>query len=144
MTIPAHEMGDREVVFHHVDADTGRNTVLAIGRMLEWCKAQKLEVHRIPVDPAFVSFCFQNRGIEPHRLARLTAAQCKEPLIFCRWYDDTFLLADGHHRYVRISLDGGRWCNGWILTPEQWEPFVVDGADEATPQILQTMFSGIV
>lgn len=142
MGIPAEEIGIRETVFSYV-LDDGKNIVFAVDRLLAWCKAQKLTIYKIPVDPVFVSYCRENRGIEQHRLDQLTIKQCREPLLFCTWYDESQLLVDGHHRYVNLGNRGSKWCRGWVLKPAQWEPFLVDGFGSLTSSELMSMSSGL-
>jgi len=142
MAIPASAIGIREAVFSYV-LDDGKNVVFAVDRLLSWCKATKPTVFKIPVDPAFVEYCRKNRGIEQHRLDQLTVHQCREPLIFCTWYDESQLLVDGHHRYVKLGLRGSRWCKGWVLKPAQWEPFLVEGLGSLTSSELMGVPSGL-
>jgi hypothetical protein len=97
----------------------------------------------IPVDMEFVNFCLEHRGIEPHRLARLTTEICSRPLLMCTQSDGSQLIVDGHHRYVRIGIDGGKQALAWILPERVWRPYTVAGTQDRDRAELLGSFSGL-
>lgn len=135
----------KEKVFTWQNPDTKEELTFASERMTNWCRSSGVEIVWTPVDiiwaKAFVDF----RGIEPHRLGRLDAAELLrwEPIIYCHMPDNTHLLVDGHHRYVVAAMEGLTEIKARILEPNEWEPFLVSGLPTFGYEHLTTSYSGI-
>lgn len=128
----------REAVFTLIEDDTGKQTHFAVDRMIAWCTAAKLPVAAVAVDPQFAVYCVENRGVEFERLAQITFHHLTEPLIFCRQPDGSHLLVDGHHRYVKAAQLAISYVRAYLLEPEQWEPFLIQGMPTVRKQDLMT------
>jgi hypothetical protein len=141
MTLQAKDLGV-EVIFTHI-ADDGTQTMFAVERMVKWCADTRQRIYETPVDVDFAKFCLERRGIEQHRLNRLTALDLIVPVLYCEWPDGSHLLVDGHHRYVLAARLGRKTIRGHVLKERQWRPFVVEGAAPVSQAALANTFSGI-
>lgn len=142
--IPASEIGPGDTMFTMFDDKTGEQTDFAVERLRSFCEAN-LPVRILAVTKEHAHHIMLNRGIEQHRLDRLTVEACVTPLIFCHFNkDDSWMLVDGSHRYVKIALAyGGEECMTYMVEEEQWRPFTVKGARKRDPDELLNSFSGI-
>jgi hypothetical protein len=143
MVIKVADMGNAEHVFTWENPDTLALTNLATGRMAAWCKETSQEVVGIAVQDTAATMFMAERGIEWHRLGRIKVADLLTPVILCDWRDNTHLLVDGHHRYVYAALLGVKTIPAYMLTHDQWEPFVIEGVPPVTREELLTGFSGL-
>lgn len=118
------------VVFTHRDTQ-GEERTFSVEHL--WEQAQRLlsagqiEVVYALLSRDFAKWAVANRGIEKHRLDRLKPEHLT-PVLFLNWYDDTKLLVDGHHRYVKAVKLFRRTIKCVCLEPSQWEPFVIADA----------------
>lgn len=132
-----------EQIFTHFDELTGKQTTFASQKLSNWCKTSGIKPVKIPFSKEFVTLCFARRGIEEHRLARLTPAQLDEPILFCQMPEGSWLLVDGTHRYVRSYLEGAKTCQGWMLEERLWRPFQVADPQKFDQDELLNSFSGL-
>jgi len=81
----------------------------------------------VPVDPAHAKMLFKDAGIEKHRLYRLTIDNlARQPILIARLPDETCVIIDGNHHYVRAFQLGveGLPC---VIAPEHiWRQYLVD------------------
>lgn len=144
----------RTIAFTYVEED-GTVTNFAITQLVAALSAAhakgKIEPVHIPIEADFAQYCLTNRGIEQHRLDRLTEKHLEEPLVFAQWAGGTQLLIDGHHRYVKHSQLGHEIAPAFILPEVLWRLFVIDdfpfqGEKMSEEEALEMTrsFSGIV
>lgn len=136
------DMGS-ETIFTHFDPATGLQRIYAVDRLLAHLKAY--QPYLVPVDPEMARWMVEHRGLEAHRLARLTPeiVAAVPPVIFCRQADDAWLLVDGTHRYVWLAERGVKWILGYMAEPSDWEPFIVEPKPELTETVLRSTYSGL-
>ena len=92
-----------DVIFTHQDLDGTQTSwnVSQVDRDLKpLIEAGKIKIEMIPLEPWFVELCFTGRGLEQHRLDRLTDEALESPTYWVHMKDDTHLLIDGTHRYA--------------------------------------------
>lgn len=152
MSIPFSKLDRSDILFTHLDSDTGTQTHYAISRIsaLEiitgldegWIKAAC-----VPIDNWMANYCMNNRGIEQHRLQPLLDAPIPfTPMIFVEQDDGTYLLIDGTHRYAAYHKRGTDQAPAYLISKEQNRRFVVTGfpkALETDGDSLLKSFSGI-
>ena len=136
-----------EVVFTHIDDDTGEVLHLAVDRLEACVKAhpKKFELCFFPVEGQIADYFRTNRGIERHRLDRITAQVMRDkPIIFAE-LQGKHLLVDGHHRYVKAHALGRTLIKSVVVPEKVWRLFEVDhaGYPEFTSEQLINSFSGI-
>lgn len=129
--LTADDLGAGLVMFTHVGED-GEQVTYSIHHMQKLVsalyKAGKLRAAYVAVDRDFAKYCQTNRGIENHRLERITAEMIKtRPIFMLEMPDGSHLLADGHHRYVKASKLRLRTIRAFLLPKEVWEPCIVHG-----------------
>jgi hypothetical protein len=134
----------REVLFSWQDPDTGEQLHFAVERLTREVKRLNLEVFRTEIDPKFAEASAKDRGLEPHRLARLLEVPIPdwEPLVFCRMPDDTCVLVDGNHRYYVAWQLGEKYVLAYIVPQDVWSRFIVDFPH--IPGNIADGFSGIL
>lgn len=136
------ELG-HETIFTHFDPETGEQRIYAVDRLLAHLAVY--QPYLVPVDPDMARWMVEHRGLEAHRLARLTPEIVAEapPVIFCKQADGTWLLVDGTHRYLWLAEHGVKWVLGYMAEPSDWEPFIVEPNPELTETALRVMDSGL-
>lgn len=133
-----------EEIFTHWDETSGRVTDLAASRIVTMCRATGEEIWRMPIRQDHAALVMAKRGIEAHRLMRLTREAAQQPVLFLKWPDGTSLLADGSHRYVWLAASGAKEVLCWHLDEAKWRPFVIEGLPRpSSEEALMKSFSGI-
>lgn len=133
-----------EHVFTWHNPVNGEEMSFATERLAKWCKEnEELEVFLTPVEVIHAGVFLKDRGIEPHRLSRVMKHGLDIPLIYLTMDDDTHLLCDGHHRYVVAAMTSRHVLKAYILTKDQWEPFVIAGIPKQGVDKLRGGYSGI-
>lgn len=125
-----------EIVFSHVDDRTGEVRHFATERIQRDINAGLLRPKEILADinPVFALAAVTIRGVERHRLDRVTAQDiCNYPIMMAHipgvGRDDPareHLMIDGTHRYVKASFLGWKSIRAYELEPEMWEPYLVN------------------
>lgn len=135
------ELSEGEKTYTHQDDKTGEYRIFAVDRMALWIEAHSLEVLKVKFlpDAAFAKFVLENRGIEPHRLLR---CDISFPITLLLMSDDTHLIVDGNHRYVKAAMVGAE-LKANMLIKEQWEQFLVEGVSADLAAYSLSAFSGI-
>ena len=138
-------LGWDEVIFSHIDPDTGAQTDYAISTMLAWIKANEHEVEKLraAIQPEAAQMVEACRGIEQHRLIPLLSVPDPDPVIFVMQPDDTALLVDGSHRYVAMWKQGQPDLRAYVLTHEQAQHFIIDGIQVMPPDKVVGGYSGL-
>lgn len=143
MTIDVHTLPPTEQIFTHVEPGTGANTTIATTSLQTHLRAISHPMCRIPLTVKDAKLLLTFRGIEKHRLARLTALCRYYPILVLEWADGTHLIADGTHSYCWQFAHGSTSALAWLVPRDIWEPFIVTGLPETTEQELLSSFSGI-
>lgn len=142
MPLTPFQMDPFEPVFTWIDPDTKVCTHWASGRIADWCKGAGLEIAWTPVSLIYAAMFIKDRGIETHRLERLSVDHLADPIIYLDMGDGTHLLVDGHHRYVYAAAAGRDELPAYIITKDQAEPFLVTGLRDDTEDDLRNSYSG--
>jgi hypothetical protein len=134
-----------EVAFTYQDPDTGEVTTIAVERLARDPDLLALEVFLIPVIREVAEEFLRDRGIEQHRLARITADDLdKYPMMIAIWPDGSHLTLDGHHRYVKAHNLGLPHAQARMIPETIWGRYVVEGVPELLDiEALAKSFSGI-
>jgi hypothetical protein len=149
--IPLTDLRPREEVFTHVnDASPHTQLTFAVERIYAKCIADGLQQYLVPVERSNVEYMVRYRGIETHRLLRLTLDDLVKPVLFVRYEHGTgtesgsYLLIDGCHRYVKHALEGRSHIHAYVIEDREfWEPFLVDGVEPETLESLLGRPSGL-
>ena len=142
MALTPSQMEPFEAVFTWIDPDTKACTHWASDRIVDWCSRAGLDTILTPVDPRYAFMFIKDRGIETHRLERLSAESLTIPIVYIDMGDGTHLLIDGHHRYVYAAAIGHDTLLAYMITKEQAEPFLVTGLRDDTEDDLRNSYSG--
>ena len=141
--IPALSLPRSDQIFTHIDEVTGQPTILAVTRIAAHMREIDHPHVRIPLTAEGAALMVRARGVEKHRLRRLTVLCARYPLLVLEWTDGTHLLADGTHSYVWQYTHGGRSALAWMVPEALWQPFIVGGLSAPTEEKLLSSFSGI-
>ena len=118
-----HEM--LEVFTHIDDKDPTILTRYNVTALNRHCHENKLQIFRVPITSEAAEICKNQRGVEQHRLDRLTEKSLLHPAIFCLQEDGSAVMVDGTHRVVWAWDHGYREIYGYVLKPEVWKPFIL-------------------
>lgn len=125
---------DNEGVNTHVDSELLR----------QWCAAHtsELEVRLTPVASDIARSFLTDNVVDIDHLKRVMRMKTLDPLIYGHTGDFTngnpdVLLIDGHHRYFCAWLCKVAWMPAYILSPEQWHPFQIEGLPSQTHEQLR-------
>lgn len=131
-------------VYTHYDEVEGQIDI-AVGLLDAMCRRANIPTILIPVEPQYAKVVRKQRGLEPHRLNRLTIEICESnPLLFLDFSRTrTQLLADGNHRYYRLYYFGRRQARAWLLPEAAWRPFQIAGMPQQSEEECLNSFSGI-
>ncbi len=145
MTIHCSKLRWDEVIFSHIDEDTGAQTHYAISTMIAWIKSHWAEVEKVtvPIETAAAEMIRQYRGIEQHRLNPLLTVENPDPVIFVTMADDTHLLVDGSHRYVAMYAQRKPHLRAFVLTWEQAQQFIITGIPVMPREVVVGGYSGL-
>lgn len=128
-----------EIVFSHVDDRTNVVRHFAIERIVKHVErmAVRPPIITFPIDPVFAMYAVTGRGIEQHRLKRITAQDLIQyPIMLAhmpgvaRDVQGEHLIIDGNHRYVAAAMMGWKELHGYELPPALWEEFLVNIPEE--------------
>ena len=106
------------------------------------CAARKAEVLRVELTYEGFQIVTTSWGLEPARLERALRAREYSPLLFVQERDGSHLLVDGSHTYAAAYLRGAREALAFVVAPQHWEGFLVEGLPEVTPEELLATPSG--
>lgn len=143
MSIHVTRVRKDEQLFTHQDTD-GTIRHFAVERLFNYMKGMGHEVFSVVLDPAYVSTIFAKRGVESHRLKRITVEQLMIPVLYLEGVSPgTHLLADGNHRYVVHAQLGHKEMPAYIAPPKLWRRFMVTGIPDAYVPGVLNGFSNI-
>lgn len=150
--IDFRDMDLTDTVFTHRDPKTKEVRIFNITRLeklVRMASAYGLEIVGIAVreedKPIFV-----NRGLEPHRLVRITFPF--PPILVCEMEDNTSLIVDGNHRFFKCYELGLTACPAYRIPKAIWEKALVDlktfpvialDQDQMIDDVFLSGFSGI-
>lgn len=138
------------VVFTHISG--GKTRCWSITVLLELIKvASEEDVIEVTafVDPEWAEWCKHNRGVEQHRLDRLTDADLKYPVVGMMVEDKdspdgmTYLMVDGHHRYVYAAMKKKPTINCLILSPRLMKQAEIEDPIDIDLDVLLKSYSGL-
>lgn len=125
-----------EIVFSHVDDITNDVRHFAVDRLAKYLTtcAVPPPIIEIPIDPVFAIAALRVRGVEQHRLIRVSALDiCNYPIMLARipgvGRDSEKiegLIIDGIHRYCKAAFYGWTSIRAYLLEPDLWEQYLVD------------------
>jgi hypothetical protein len=127
-----------EVCFSHVDDVTGDVRHFAVERIERDIRngTLNLPIVETPINDTFARFSFTQRGVEKHRIIRLLTTPTEishYPVVFAHFPgvgrdvpDSEYLMIDGAHRYCASAVLGWKSIRGYVMEPEQWEPYLID------------------
>lgn len=142
------ELGLFEECFTHI-AEDGKQTTYASARLFKWCtehpEQSKPWLQILPVEAHHAHFCFNERGVERHRLMRLLEHpdRLATPLLFVEMPDGSMLLLDGTHRYVTLFGLKKTETTAYFVPYAAAQPFIVEDAVETDPDVLRDSWSGM-
>lgn len=121
-----HTLDPREVIFTWVDPDDDTYQLnFLVNRIIEASK--DLEILLTPVNDEGAEMIRTHRGLEPHRLARITGIPPSwPPVIYLLMPDDTHLLIDGNHRYFRAWQMRSEWILTKVVPESIWKYYLVN------------------
>ena len=131
------------VMYTHVEPSTGEQTHIAVSEIESWLKVQNRKPALVPLDPSMARHFERMRGLEPHRLNRLTRATATVPVLFLHMPDKTWLLADGNHRYVWLARAGYKSLLGYLVEEHEWRPYEIYNVPLISTDEMLKSFSGI-
>lgn len=125
-----------EVVFSHVDDGDGVLRHYAIDRIVNYIEHAPVrpEIIEFQIDAVWAAFALTHRGVERHRLERITPADLAHyPIIMAHHPDGKgrpdhqgqHMVIDGHHRYCKAAMLGWRTLRAYVLPPELWEQYLI-------------------
>jgi len=121
----------------------GPEITVAVDLLTEWVRANHIPITAIACEQEQAEKFYRDNGVEPHRLARITAKHLRSPVLLLDLGDGTHMLADGNHRYVVAAANGITRLPAWLVKHSYWQPFRVDMPLALGEETLRTMFSGI-
>ena len=102
-----------------------------------------------PIDHSCLSFLLEKRGLEHHRLDRITKDIIfGDPIIMAEW-DKTWLILDGNHRFAKAIMLDMKVIPARFLPRTIWEQFLIEGTPKEYQDtknlaaVMQNSFSGI-
>jgi predicted protein tyrosine phosphatase len=110
----------RDQIFSHRD-DDGTTRHFHIIALKATIQAGNAVLAELPVDAQQVAFTTANRSLdETHIKERISDEYLNEPGIICLFADDSHLIVDGNHRYVKRARLGLPTMLFWMLSELQW------------------------
>lgn len=105
--------------------------------------ARKVDAHPqyVPVDPDQADYVMRNHGVEAQHLARLTPKHLEVPILVLLFPPDYTVIADGNHRFVKAWKLGLPELPAFIVSQEQWEPYVITDIPQGMKCILENSAS---
>jgi hypothetical protein len=143
------KLGRKEQVFTFIDPDDhSRQLSFAVTSLIRDPEYLKIEPVFIPIEKEFYDMLMTNRGVEEHRVSRITFNDFKNYPVTCvDMGDGTHLMIDGTHRCVRYFREGLKTTLARLVPKSLWEKYLVDGFPLVPPDRIddfQNGFSGIV
>lgn len=117
-----------EVIFTHVDDHTGEAMHFAIDRLNKYINERGAERIRAGIDMEFAATMPVRRGLEQHRLDRITVEDILVyPILLAHIPErEEHLIIDGSHRYFKASTMGWPEIPAYVLEPDVWRNFLID------------------
>ena len=123
--IPLTELGVGEEIFEWVL--NGDHKFFNITRLRAYLAENPVaELVTADVTAQQAEFIIKNRGIEKRKLDRLRKPWLSQPILALLMADGTTLIVDGHHRYVKLHMEGRTILEALIVPYEIGERFLVE------------------
>lgn len=94
-----------------------------------WVK-DHAEKCNLTIEPGFVEWAKKQGGVEMDRVEKMCAPYLHERVIAITEESGANLLVDGHHRMVRLFMDGVFEAKAYCIPFGQWEQFLLLGLPE--------------
>ena len=122
------DCGALDEIFSHIDDGDGKTRHFNATAMIEAVTTTPgVQAITVGIDDAFAAYMLKARGIELPRLASIDDRRLEVPLIAVTWYDESVLIVDGHHRYVKRSQLGKEYVHVYLFPLGSWDEFLVEG-----------------
>lgn len=107
--------------------DDGSQITWNVSAIKKWLALTTRKPSLTHIEPAFISYCFEKRGVEQERCLRLLQSPeaCKIPIIYVL-RDGKHYLVDGVHRLVIYFNFNVHVIPAYIITWEDSQPFIVE------------------
>lgn len=123
----------QEVVYTHLDGDTGEETTISISQLTAMLKLivdtpgmPGIMFAVIPLEKDMVEHIEKYSGIEPYRIKRIKKDDIpRYPVYIIKLENDTHTVCDGNHRIVKAWRLGFREIRAIIILPELWRQCVL-------------------
>lgn len=149
MSIHISKLAQDEQIFQRMTIG-GTYEPIAITRLIKYCEKTNHETQMVPVERETASRFIAMRGVEQKRiLAMPPEVFLMKPML---WVEDMRTLSsnggfhdcwDGHHRYVRLFLEGYDKARAWVVKPMIWKQYIIDGLPVKTAEEILRMKSRI-
>lgn len=122
-------------IFTHI-ADNGivRN-FNASAMFRKWQKTPCVRLIECEMDPEFVAFIRERRGVEQGKLDRLREPFLSIPVVGVEFPDGSTLTVDGHHRLVRLHERGDKTYRMIHFPLGTWGDFIVEVQGSLCPSL---------
>lgn len=117
-------------VFRHIEPN-GIERAFMVDDMRDAILRRRLPAREaiVALDQDGYDLMMRDRGVEEWKIARLMHPYLSQPGILCHFNDDdSDLLVDGTHRYVRLWRDGVREMAMYLVAEKFWKPFALEVA----------------
>lgn len=121
-TIPLTAPDYRDQIFSHVDPDNGRTRHFHIPKLRSSIKQTPVTLESFECLPEQARFVQTNHCIDEAHLERLSAESdyLDQPGIICVFPDQTQLIVDGNHRYIKRTRLGKATMEFWMVPERMW------------------------
>lgn len=148
MSIHIRKMRSDELIFERITIGNAYEPI-AIDRLKNYLILTGHNIIQLPIERSVAEKFVKLRGIEKHRLLGLTPEYLFKPMLFVE--DMRTLSADGgyldcwdgHHRYVRLCIEGYTSGKAWIVKPVIWRQYIIEGMKPRTPEDILRSRSGL-
>lgn len=127
------ELGfSREEVFSFTPIEGGETISIMSGQLRSWLLANAMDkVIDLTFPEEHLADIIVNHGLEAPRIASMTEAEAKEPVIIGLWPTGTHVLIDGGHRRYYWASRGINTIRGWAVPEAVWRSFEFNPRDYA-------------
>ena len=136
-----NQLTPTEALFTWIDPDTHEQLTFAVDRLVAAVAA--LEIVLVPVDQEVAERYRRERGIEQHRLQRMTPDALQQPICLATMPDGTHLMIDGHHRYVYAASIQAHSIQAHLIPEETWKECLITDMPHLSEEFILNTESGL-